>query len=180
MDRAARLDLQEHSLDALLTVLGLGTATEPDPRVDRLARFEPLYPQYHRIGHKRQTAYRALAADRTLARRHADAVYAALVHDDDPSSPRWLTSVLLTAVGRRHLQERLLGTVADGTPYQRACAAGGWRWSDPSPEAGTRFRGACAAAAVDCIDPWARERLTAAAHPDGTRPDAAHPDGARH
>jgi hypothetical protein len=156
MDRAARLDLQEHSLDALLTVLGLSTLPEPDPRVDRLARLEPLYPQYHRIGHKRQAAYRALAADR------------ALVHDDDPNSPRWLTSVLLTAVGRRRLQERLLGTVADGTPYQRACAAGGWRWADPTPGDDARLRTACAAAAVDCIDPWARERLTAAARPDGT------------
>jgi hypothetical protein len=170
MDRAARLDLQEHSLDALLTVLGLSTVPEPDPRVDRLARLEPLYPQYHRIGHKRQAAYRALAADRALARSHADAVYAALVHDDDPNSPRWLTSVLLTAVGRRRLQERLLGTVADGTPYQRACAAGGWRWADPAPGDDARLRTACAAAAVDCIDPWARERLTAAARPDGAGP----------
>ena len=116
---AARLGLQERALDALLADLGLPFDEPDDPRVARLAEHRPHYPQYHRIGHKRQTAHRALTADRGLARAHADAVYEALVHDDDPSSPRWLAGVLVTAIGARRLQERLLATLATGTAHQR-------------------------------------------------------------
>ncbi|MFD9125431.1 hypothetical protein [Kitasatospora sp. NPDC059571] len=134
MNRADGLDLQEARLDELLAALGLTCHTDDDPRVERLAATEPLYPQYHRIGHKRQTAYRALAADRALARDHADAVLAALLCDDDPSSPRWLAAVLLTAIGRRALQDRLLAALADGTPHQRECAANAWRWADTAPD----------------------------------------------
>ncbi|WP_030262356.1 hypothetical protein [Streptomyces sp. NRRL B-24484] len=130
---AEALDLQERALDALLAELGLPFEEPDDPRVARLAERHPDYPQYHRIGHKRQTAYRALTADRGLARAHADAVHRALVHDDDPSSPRWLAAVLVSAIGARGLQERLLTTLATGTPHQRRCAAHAWRWADADP-----------------------------------------------
>lgn len=133
MDLAHRLDLQEHALDALLAELGLTWDEPGDPRAAALAERHPHYPQYHRIGHKRQYAYRALAADRALTRAHEDAVHRALVHDDDPSSPRWLAAALVAAVGARRLQERLLDTLATGTPYERGCAAGAWRWADADP-----------------------------------------------
>ncbi|WP_431677962.1 hypothetical protein [Kitasatospora sp. KL5] len=130
---AERLDLQERALDDLLAALGLPFEEPDDPRVARLAERHPHYPQYHRIGHKRQTAYRALAADRSLTRTHEDAVYRALVHDDDPSSPRWLAAVLVTATGARRLQDRLLTTLATGTSHERTCAARAWRWADADP-----------------------------------------------
>ncbi|WP_405013881.1 hypothetical protein [Kitasatospora sp. NBC_01539] len=134
MTPAHRLDRQEHSLDALLAALGLTCAPpDDDPRVTALAARHPHYPQYHRIGHKRQTAYRALAADRALTRAHEREVLTALVHDDDPSSPRWLAAALVTAVGARRLQEHLLTVLATGTPYERACAAGAWHWADADP-----------------------------------------------
>ncbi|MEV8093835.1 hypothetical protein [Kitasatospora sp. NPDC085879] len=130
---AERLDLQEQALDALLAELGLPFEEPDDPRVALLAARNPHYPQYHRIGHKRQTALRALTADRALTRAHEDAVYRALVHDDDPNSPRWLAGALVTAAGARRLQDRLLTTLATGTPHQRTCAAHAWRWADADP-----------------------------------------------
>ncbi|QKW19094.1 hypothetical protein HUT16_08495 [Kitasatospora sp. NA04385] len=155
MERGARLDAQEAALDALLAVLGLEVRTEPDERVAALAARAPGYEQYHRIGHKRQAAYRHLAADRAAARAHYGPVLAALLTDDDPSSPRWLAQVLLAAGGRRRLQEELVAAVEDGGPLRRACAVGAWRWADaPYGDLAERFRAAAGAAA----DPWVRER----------------------
>ncbi|MFJ5231786.1 hypothetical protein ACIQBJ_18055 [Kitasatospora sp. NPDC088391] len=94
MERAARLDAQEAALDALLA--SLGTRVEPveDARVARLDATAPGYAQYHRIGHKRQAAYRLLLVDRAAAHRDYPLVLDALLADDDLSSPRWFAQVL--------------------------------------------------------------------------------------
>ncbi|MEV4612967.1 hypothetical protein AB0K43_10225 [Kitasatospora sp. NPDC049258] len=131
MDLGERLDLQERSLDELLAGLELSCGEPGDERVERLAERQPHYRQYHRIGHKRQTAFQALSADRALAERHFEAAVRALLHDDDPSSPRWLAQALAAGAGRRRLLEALLRAAEQGTPYQRACAANAWRWAEP-------------------------------------------------
>ncbi|MFC9324117.1 hypothetical protein [Kitasatospora sp. NPDC057015] len=132
MDLAERLAGQEQALDELLDALGLPWQEEQaDERVALLAERQPHYPRYHRIGHKRQLAYRALEADRALAARHYERVLAALLRDDDPSSPRWLATALVAAVGRRRVLTDLVRAVEDGTPGERHCAAGAWRWAEP-------------------------------------------------
>ncbi|WP_354639476.1 hypothetical protein [Kitasatospora camelliae] len=186
MERAARLEWQEARLDGLLGALGAEVELVEDPRVARFAEREPLYPLYHRVGHKRQAAYRALGGervDRARVSEHYDLVLAALTADDDPSSPRWLAQSLVAAAGRRRVLESLLRTVELGTPYERGCAAGVWRWAEPPlrhaadgtptrtsvaeraslAELRTRFEAACRSAAADCPDPWARDRLRRAA-----------------
>ncbi|GLW70620.1 hypothetical protein Kpho02_29190 [Kitasatospora phosalacinea] len=158
--RGARLDAQEAALDALLAALGIEVRIEPDERVAALAARAPGYAQYHRIGHKRQTAYRHLAEDRAAARAHYGPVLDALLADDDPSSPRWLAQVLLAAGGRRRLQEELLAAVQGGAPLRQACAVGAWRWADaPYGDLGERFRAARREAARHAADPWVHERL---------------------
>jgi len=160
MERGERLDAQEAALDALLAVLGLEVRVEPDERVAALAARAPGYAQYHRIGHKRQTAYRHLAEDRAAARAHYGPVLDALLADDDPSSPRWLAQVLAVAGGSRRLQEELVTALEDGGPLRQACAVGAWRWADaPSEELERRFRAARREAARNAADPWVRERL---------------------
>ncbi|GAA2144990.1 hypothetical protein GCM10009760_33140 [Kitasatospora kazusensis] len=131
MDQGARLTLQESCLDGLLAELGLEWAEAEDPRITALAARQPLFPQYHRIGHKRQLAVQALTGDRALVQRHYERVLAVLVHDDDPNSPRWLAALLVPAMGRRRVLEDLLRVVEDGTPYRRACAAAAWKWVEP-------------------------------------------------
>ncbi|KDN86206.1 hypothetical protein [Kitasatospora cheerisanensis] len=160
MEQQARLDAQEAALDALLAALGTVVEVPQDDRVARLAERAPGYPQYHRIGHKRQAAYRRLEADRAAAHRAYPLVLAALLADDDPSSPRWLAQVLLVVGGRRRLQEELVAAVEGGDPLRQGCAVGAWRWAEavdgPLAE---RFLTARRAAAGRCADPWARERL---------------------
>lgn len=131
MDQGARLMLQESHLDSLLAALRLEWAEPEDPRIAALAEREPLFPQYHRIGHKRQSAVRALTGNRALVERHYERVLSALVHDDGPSSPRWFAALLVPAVSRRRVLEDLLRVVEDGTPYPRACAAAAWKWLEP-------------------------------------------------
>ncbi|MER8182449.1 hypothetical protein [Kitasatospora sp. NPDC094015] len=131
MDLGERLGRQEDGLDDLLAALGLTWPDEPDERVARLAQQQPHYPQYHRIGHKRQTVRRALEADRTAAARHFEPVLALLLLDDDPSSPRWLTTALVAAVGHRRVLAGLLHAAEEGTPDQRRCAANAWHWAEP-------------------------------------------------
>ncbi|MFJ5924286.1 hypothetical protein ACIQF6_16970 [Kitasatospora sp. NPDC092948] len=162
MEQPARLDAQEAALDALLETLGETVEIPQDDRVDRLAEHLPDYPQYHRIGHKRQAAYRRLTEDRAAAHGCYPQVLAALLADDDPSSPRWLAQVLLTAGGRRRLQEELVAAVEHGDPLRQACAVGAWRWADPmgGPLA-ERFLTVRREAAARCVDPWARGRLAA-------------------
>ncbi|BAJ27819.1 MULTISPECIES: hypothetical protein [Kitasatospora] len=162
-ERAARLDAQEAALDALLAALDerVGDdAAEPDARVAALDARAPGYAQYHRIGHKRQAAYRRLAGDRAAARAHYAPVLAALLADDDLSSPCWLAQVLVVAGGRRRLQEELVAAVEGGEPLRQACAVGAWRWADaPYPDLAERFRAARVAAAERAADPWVHERL---------------------
>ncbi|MFG2821442.1 hypothetical protein ACGFX4_18685 [Kitasatospora sp. NPDC048365] len=122
---------QEAALDALLAALGLEHHEQPDERVARLDAQAPGYARHHRIGHKRQTAYRALEADRALTARHADLVVQALAADDDPTSPSWLTRALLAAIGHRRTMEALLTLLEHGTPHQRTCAAAAWHWARP-------------------------------------------------
>ncbi|WP_033822670.1 hypothetical protein [Kitasatospora sp. MBT63] len=131
MDLGERLDRQERGLDALLDALALSWQDEADERVARLAERQPHYPQYHRIGHKRQTVRRALEGDRAAAVRHYDQVLAVLLLDDDHSSPRWLAAALVAAAGRRRVLESLLHAAEAGTPDQRRCAAHAWRWAEP-------------------------------------------------
>lgn len=122
-ERAARLDAQEAALDALLAALDerVGDdAAEPDARVAALDARAPGYAQYHRIGHKRQAAYRRLAGDRAAARAHYAPVLAALLADDDLSSPCWLAQVLVVA-GGRHAAAGGAGRRGRG---RRAAAAG--------------------------------------------------------
>ncbi|MEV4557515.1 hypothetical protein AB0K51_11025 [Kitasatospora sp. NPDC049285] len=160
MEQQARLDAQEAALDALLAAVGAEFEPVEDARVARLDERAPGYAQYHRIGHKRQAAYRLLAADRAATDRHYPAVLDALLADDDPSSPRWLAQVLLAAGGRGRLQQALVEAVERGGPYRQACAVGAWRWADaPYGELGERFLAARREAAGRCADPWARERL---------------------
>ncbi|WP_033212987.1 hypothetical protein [Kitasatospora phosalacinea] len=160
MERGERLDAQEAALDALLAALGVQVRIEPDERVAALAARAPGYEQYHRIGHKRQAAYRHLAGDRAAVRAHYGPVLEALLTDDDPSSPRWLAQVLVVAGGRRRLQEELVAAVEAGGPLRRACAAGAWRWADaPYEDLARRFRAACREGAQNAADPWVRERL---------------------
>ncbi|MFD8480058.1 hypothetical protein [Kitasatospora sp. NPDC059673] len=161
MERHLRLDVQEVALDALLEALGEAVDdTSQDDRVARLDAQAPGYAQYHRIGHKRQAAYRRLAADRAAAHRCYPLVLAALLTDDDPSSPRWLAQVLLTAGGWRRLQEELVAAMEGGDPLRQVCAVGAWRWADAVDGPVTeRFLTARREAAVRCDDPWARERL---------------------
>ncbi|WP_371496302.1 hypothetical protein OG871_10710 [Kitasatospora sp. NBC_00374] len=131
MELGERLAAQERGLDGLLAGLGLVCEEPFDERVARLAEHQPLYPQYHRIGHKRQTVCRALEADRAAAAHHYDRALAVLLYDDDPSSPRWLTAVLVAAVGRRRVLADLLRAAEHGTPDERRCAAHAWRWAEP-------------------------------------------------
>ncbi|GLW52371.1 hypothetical protein [Kitasatospora phosalacinea] len=160
MERGARLDAQEAALDALLAVLGVEVRTEPDERVAALDARAPGYAQYHRIGHKRQAAYRHLAEDRAAARTHYGPVLDALLADDDPSSPCWLAQVLVLAGGRRRLQEELVAAVEGGPPLRQACAVGAWRWADaPYGDLAERFRAARREAARHAADPWVHERL---------------------
>ncbi|MGW4381326.1 hypothetical protein [Kitasatospora sp. NPDC004531] len=160
MERQARLDAQEAALDALVAALGVVVDVPSDERVARLDAQAPGYAQYHRIGHKRQAAYRRLTAEREAAHRLYPLVLDALLADDDPSSPRWLAQVLLTVGGRRRLQEELVAAVAGGDPLRQACAVGAWRWADavdgPLAE---RFVAARREAAAGCTDAWARARL---------------------
>ncbi|RPE35371.1 hypothetical protein [Kitasatospora cineracea] len=160
MEQGARLDAQEAALDALLAALGTEVRTEPDPRVDALAARAPGYAQYHRIGHKRQAAYRRLAEDRAAVRAHYGAVLDALLADDDPSSPRWLAQVLAVGGGSRRLQQELVAALESGDPLRRVCAVGAWRWADaPHPDLARRFGTARRAAARAAADPWERGRL---------------------
>ncbi|MFJ1702435.1 hypothetical protein [Kitasatospora sp. NPDC088346] len=131
MDLGERLGRQERGLDELLAALALDWQDEPDERVARLAERQPHYPQYHRIGHKRQTVRRALEADRAAAAHHYDLVLAAVLREDDPSAPRWLTAALVAAVGRRRVLEDLLRAAERGTPDERRCAGHAWRWAEP-------------------------------------------------
>ncbi|WP_441246705.1 hypothetical protein [Kitasatospora sp. McL0602] len=107
LDLEARLARQEECLDALLRAVGLTWTEEHDPRVARLAAQHPLYPLYHRIGHKRQAAAQALTDDRALADRCYDQALRALLHDDDPNSPRHLVEALARTVGTRRLRAAL-------------------------------------------------------------------------
>ncbi|GAA2748604.1 hypothetical protein GCM10010440_49650 [Kitasatospora cinereorecta] len=187
-ERGERLAEQEAALDALLADLGVTYDAEPDERVARLAARAPGYERYHRIGHKRQLALRTLDGDRATTARHADAVLRALLADDDPSSPNWLTGVLVPAIGRRQVQRALVAAVEHGTPYAQGCAVGVWHWAQAPlryaseearragrPTASSRaerealadvaadFAAACRRALADCPDPWVRERLAAQA-----------------
>ncbi|GAA0655570.1 hypothetical protein GCM10010193_02470 [Kitasatospora atroaurantiaca] len=128
MDLGARLALQEGCLDELLEALGLEWADSADPRIAAFAERQPHFPQYHRIGHKRQLVVQHVTGNRPLVEQHYDQLVRALVHDEDPSSPRWLAAALVQAVGRRRVQESLVRVMEEGTPYQRACAAGAWNW----------------------------------------------------
>ncbi|GAA2095020.1 hypothetical protein GCM10009759_22880 [Kitasatospora saccharophila] len=160
MERDARMDAQEAALDALLAALGLEVRIEPDARVAALAARAAGYEQYHRIGHKRQAAYRHLAADRAAVRTHYRSVLDALLTDDDPSSPRWLAQVLAVAGGSRRLQQELVAALEDGEPLRQVCAVGAWRWADaPHGDLEQRFRAARREAARKAADPWVRERL---------------------
>ncbi|MFD5565710.1 hypothetical protein [Kitasatospora griseola] len=160
MEQHARLDAQEAALDALLEALDMSAEVPQDDRVARLAERAPGYAQYHRIGHKRQAAYRRLTADRAAAHHAYPLVLAALLTDDDPSSPRWFAQVLLTAGGRRRLQEELVAAVAADDPLRQVCAVGAWRWADAADgPLAERFPAARREAAARCVDPWARERL---------------------
>lgn len=189
MDHAERLTLQEGCLDGLLEALGLEWTDPEDPRLARFAEREPLYPQYHRIGHKRQSAVQALTGNRPLVERHYERVLWALVHDDNPSSPRWLAGLLVSAVGRRRVQESLVRVIEEGTPYRQACAAAAWKWTEaplryageedlragrPTPsslaeratlaDVQQRYLAACHAASEACQDSehWAGEALAEA------------------
>ncbi|WP_457028194.1 hypothetical protein [Kitasatospora sp. P5_F3] len=117
MERLDARDLaeQERCLDELLGVLGLVFDEPADPRVEALAARQPLYPQYHRVGHKRQLVRLALEGERRLVREHYDAVLRAVLTDRDVNSPRWLVAVLVGAVGRRRVEQDLLtaGASAD-------------------------------------------------------------------
>lgn len=117
MERLDARDLaeQERCLDELLGAFGLLFDEPADPRVEALAAREPLYPQYHRIGHKRQLVIRALETDRHLVVAHYPAVLRAVVADQDVNSPRWLVAVLAGAVGRRRAEQdlRAAGATAD-------------------------------------------------------------------
>ncbi|RKE18532.1 hypothetical protein [Streptomyces sp. TLI_171] len=160
MEQGARLDAQEAALDALLAGLGVEVDVPADERVTRLAEHAPGYEQYHRIGHKRQAAYRLLLADRAVARAHYGPALEALLADDDPSSPRWLVQALLAAGGRRRLQEELVAAVEDGGPLRQVCAVGAWRWADaPYGDLADRFLVARREAARRSGDAWARDRL---------------------
>ncbi|MFF0392420.1 hypothetical protein ACFYS8_27545 [Kitasatospora sp. NPDC004615] len=161
MEQHVRLDAQEAALDALLEALGEAVGdTSQDDRVARLDAQAPGYAQYHRIGHKRQAAYRRLSADRAAAHHCYPLVLAALLADDDPSSPRWLAQVLLTVGGRRRLQEELVAAVEGGDPLRQVCAVGAWRWADAGDgPVAERFLAVRREAAERCVDPWVRERL---------------------
>ncbi|MFJ8042669.1 hypothetical protein ACIRBX_19480 [Kitasatospora sp. NPDC096147] len=105
---ARALDAQEHCLDELLTALGLGWDEPADPRVEALAVRQPLFPQYHRVGHKRQLVYRTLeAGSRQQVLAHYPAVLRTVAADPDPNSPRWLVAVLAGAVGPRRARADL-------------------------------------------------------------------------
>ncbi|MFB7664654.1 hypothetical protein ACFC1R_12015 [Kitasatospora sp. NPDC056138] len=184
MDIGARLARQEGCLDELLEALGVVWTDPADPRVAAFAEREPHYPQYHRVGHKRQSAVQALTGNRPLVERHYTSVLRALVSDDDPSSPRWLAAVLVAAVGRRRVQESLVQAVEAGDPYQQVCAAGAWTWVQaplahaseqdlragrPTPaglaarealaDVRERYLSALRAARAACRDGWARGQL---------------------
>ncbi|BFV59936.1 hypothetical protein KCMC57_up50400 [Kitasatospora sp. CMC57] len=122
---ARSLAEQERCLDELLGALGLAWDEPADPRVEALAARQPLYPQYHRIGHKRQLAYRTLDGERRLVLGSYDAVVRAVVADRGTDSPRWLVSVLVSAVGRRRAEADLLaaGASADALRWVRFQAA---------------------------------------------------------
>ncbi|MFD7642547.1 hypothetical protein ACFV4P_18020 [Kitasatospora sp. NPDC059795] len=160
MEQHVRLDAQEAALDALLAALDVTVEASGDERVARLEARASGFAQYHRIGHKRQAAYRRLAADREAAHRLYPLVLDALLADDDASSPRWLAQVLVSVGGRRRLQEELAAAVADGDPLRQVCAVGAWRWAEavdgPLAE---RFLTARREAAERCTDPWVRVRL---------------------
>ncbi|MER5640680.1 hypothetical protein ABT095_27495 [Kitasatospora sp. NPDC002227] len=118
------LDAQEAALDALLAAAGVAFEEEPDPRVERLAAAQPLYPQYHRIGHKRQAAVQALAGDRELASRCYPLALRALLADEDVNSPRHLVEALARTVGTR----RLAADLAAVPEAERAAAARALHW----------------------------------------------------
>ncbi|MGE7433203.1 hypothetical protein [Kitasatospora sp. NPDC001175] len=187
MELGARLARQEGCLDELLRSLGVEWTEPDDPRVAAFAQREPYFPQYHRIGHKRQSAVRELTGRRALVERHYELVLRALVSDDDRSSPRSLAAVLVESVGRRRVQESLVRAVEDGDPYQQACAAGAWPWvlapldyageedfraGRPTPRSlaaraalsdlASRFEAGLRAAQAACRDDWTRDRLSAA------------------
>ncbi|MGW4646689.1 hypothetical protein [Kitasatospora sp. NPDC004289] len=99
---------QERCLDELLTALGLAWDEPADPRVEALAARQPLYPQYHRVGHKRQLVFRTLeAGPRQRVLEHYPALLRAVAADPDPSSPRFLVAVLADAVGPRRARADL-------------------------------------------------------------------------
>ncbi|RAJ43759.1 hypothetical protein K353_02019 [Kitasatospora sp. SolWspMP-SS2h] len=168
VERGARLDAQEAALDALLAALGIEAPPAPDARVEALAACAPGYAQYHRIGHKRQAAYRHLTGDRAATRTHYPAVLDALLTDDDPSSPRWLAQALAVAGGSRRLQQELLTALETGDPLRQVCALTAWRWADtPHPDLARHFRTARRAAAERATDPWVRGRLDESASTEG-------------
>ncbi|WP_104815509.1 hypothetical protein [Kitasatospora sp. MMS16-BH015] len=122
------LDRQEAALDELLRVAGVVYTEEADPRVARLAEVQPLFPQYHRIGHKRQAAVRALTADRALAERCYAAALRALLADEDPNSPRHLVEALARTVGGRRLAVDLGALREGGSEAEREAAARALHW----------------------------------------------------
>ncbi|MGK4583872.1 hypothetical protein [Kitasatospora sp. HPMI-4] len=185
MELGERMARQEGCLDELLAALGVEWTEPDDPRVAAFAEREPHFPQYHRIGHKRQAAVQELSGRRAPVESHYELVVRALVSDDDRSSPRLLAAALMAAVGRRRVQESLVRAVEDGDPYQQVCATGAWPWvlspldyaseedfraGRPTPRSlaarealadlAERFEAGLRQASASCPDTWAREQLT--------------------
>ncbi|WP_433129279.1 hypothetical protein ACQPWW_04125 [Micromonospora sp. CA-240977] len=98
------------------------------------------FRRYHRRNGKRWQLACVLRERPDLAAALAGRVLAAVVCDEHVAANRQLIEPMVTAVGRRRVQEYLISVVTSGSLPQRVCAVRAWYWSQAvlvyeSPEA---------------------------------------------
>ncbi|TWJ24515.1 hypothetical protein JD76_04666 [Micromonospora endolithica] len=171
----------ERQLDDLLAELNSDWA---EPELPPRFASNESFRRYHRRNGKRWQLARVLRERPDLAATLAGQVLAAVVCDEDVAANRQLIEPMLTAVGRRRVQEYLISVVTSGPLLQRVCAVRAWYWSQAvlvyeSPEAlpsrqpttGSQaqddevadlrawYRAACLTAFVECDHNTTREWL---------------------
>lgn len=119
-------DELERRLDALVDALSPGW--QP-PELPEPYRSDERFRAYHRRNAKRMQVGSVLSAQPAAAARLADMVLEAIVCDEDVSFNRQLIEPMLTAIGRRRVQQHLIATVGNGGPLQKVCAVRAWYWS---------------------------------------------------
>ncbi|WP_234584136.1 hypothetical protein [Micromonospora sp. MH99] len=171
----------ERQLDDLLAELD-SAWVEPELQ-PRFASNES-FRRYHRRNGKRWQLACVLRERPDLAATLASRVLAAVVCDEDVAANRQLIEPVLTAVGRRRVQEYLISVVTSGPLLQRVCAVRAWYWSQAvlvyespraltggQPTTGSQahddevadlrgwYRAACLTAFVECDHDATREWL---------------------